>query len=139
MTKKSRKNHEKNHEKTLNTFFSPVEAIFDHFFGHFFSWKFSEKKHGWGQGKKLFFLQKVLLIGRKIFVFQAPHLVWSGEISMKSALWSPFSAHLYDTPPSHNFFQTGFRLKILPFEKILDSYIPKSAHFSQKKKIDPVS
>ncbi len=129
MTKKMTKKMTKS---LLNTLYSPVERFFMKF-SSFFSRNFRKFF------AEILTSKKTLLVGRKIFVFQAPHLVWRCEISMKSALWSPFSAHLYDSPPSHNFFQTGFRLKFSSSEKILDSYIPKSAHFSQKKKISPVS
>ena len=116
----------------LNTLYRPVErffAIFSSIFFEIFRKIFAE----------ILTSKKMPLIGRKIFVFQAPCLVWRREISMKMALWSPFSAHLYDSPPVHNFFQTGFRLKFSSSEKFFVFGIPKNAHFSQKKKISPVS
>ena len=84
-------------------------------------------------------VKKMLLIGRKKCLDQAPYMPWRVKNPIKKALWSPFLAHLYDSPPSHNFFQTGFRPKFSPIEKFLHSFIPKNAHFCKKKKIDPVS
>ncbi len=55
------------------------------------------------------------------------------------ALWSPFFAHLYDSPPSHNFFATGFRPKKSAYQKIFDFLYTEKCTFLQKKKIDPVS
>ena len=51
------------------------------------------------------------LTGRILPLFQPTLNGWIMQFSMFFALWSPFFAHLYDSPPSHNFFATGFRPK----------------------------
>ena len=51
------------------------------------------------------------LTGRILPLFQPTLNGWIMQFSMFFALWSPFLPHLYDSPPSHNFFATGFRPK----------------------------
>ena len=75
-------------------------------------------------------VKKMLPVGRKKSLNQSPLVQRRVQISIKKALWSPFLAHLYDSPPSHNFFQTGFRPKFSSSEKFSWKGIPKSALFS---------
>ena len=82
-------------------------------------------------------VKKMDLIGRKSSLFQPTLGQWSSEISMFFALWSPFFAHLYDSPPSHNFFLYVFNQRNFANQKIFVFLYTKKCTFLQKKKNRP--